>query len=326
MSALRKFGRQFHLGRIVYALYFRPRQQLDLAGTYGWRLVLNAQFGTYAMRRAADRLELPGGATGSLATPVCFLTGRKFVHQTLFCAHSFARAAGVLPPYEFISDGSLQGAGAAALRRLFPQAIVPTDCELEERVATALPPAKFRNLHALRRSFVLLRKLTDAMAGQVGYRLLFDSDMLFWSEPRELLRTIAAQMPLYLADTVDDGYTATRAEITRALGVPVATGVNSGLVGLDATRIDWELMERACAFLRSAPGDQRLLEQTLWALALGAAEARPLDSAAYRVVVDPPHWQTACAQAPAPVLLHYAWQARLPYAAHEWRRYLGLTI
>jgi hypothetical protein len=155
--------------------------------------------------------------------------------------------------------------------------------------------------------------------------LFFDSDMLFWDEPRELLARATAGDPLYLADTVDDGYTATRAEITRALGVPVAKGVNSGLVGLDAGRLDWELLERACAFLRTAAGDPRLLEQTLWAVALGAAGARPLDAAAYRVLVDPPAWQAARAQSPAPVLLHYAWQARLPYAAGEWRRYCDKT-
>jgi hypothetical protein len=144
--------------------------------------------------------------------------------------------------------------------------------------------------------------------------------MLFWREPTELTARARNQDPLYLSDISPDGYTANRTELRRALGVSVAEGVNSGLVGLDANQIDWELMERACAFLRAHPGDQRLLEQTLWAVALGAQSARPLNSSDYKVVIDPSGFRGALASHP-PALLHYAWHARLPYAANEWRRY-----
>lgn len=322
MSGLRAWLREHGAGRLAYRLLHRPRAQIDLARTYGWRLVWRAASGDRAMRRAACQLLPPPAQERALAAPICFLTGPRFIHQTLFCAHSFARRAAVSAHCEFLSDGRLDAENIGALRRVFPQATVRPAAELDQLVAQELPPERFPALHAVRKTFVLLRKLTDAMAGRSGYRLLFDSDMLFWSAPSELLTRAAASEPLYLADTVDDGYTTTRAALTRTLGVPVARGVNSGLVGLDAGRIDWNLMERGCAFLRTQAGDQRLLEQTLWAVALGAGDARPLAPDSYRVVVDPPHWQRARAQSPAPALLHYAWQARLPYAAGEWRRYL----
>jgi hypothetical protein len=194
--------------------------------------------GERRMRQAAGTLKRLE-RTNALAIPVCFLTGPRFIHQTLFCAHSFQNAAGKEFPMEVFSDGRLGDADAAKLRQVFPHATIALGAELDARVADALPPGKFPALHAVRKSLALLRKLTDAMAGRRGYRLFFDSDMLFWRTPSESLTRAAAGEPLYMADTVADGYTATRADITRALGVPVAAGVNSGLVGLDAGSIDW---------------------------------------------------------------------------------------
>lgn len=322
MTWLRSWFQRIGAGRLAYRWLYRPREQINLARAFGWWLVCRSVTGERAMRRAATRLSpFPANARPASA-PLCFLTGPRFIHQTLFCAHSLACVTEDVPAYEFLSDGKLGDNEAAALKRAFPSAVVVRADELEARVAAALPPAKFPALHAVRRSFVLLRKLTDAMAGQEGFRLFLDSDMLFWSRPDELLARAAAADPLYMADIVDDGYPASRAEITQALGVPVAAGVNSGLVGLNASRIDWDLMERACVFLRSTPGNQRLIEQALWAVALGAQEARPLTATAYRVMVDPPHWRKTRAEHPTPVLMHYAWNARLPYLAGEWRRYL----
>jgi hypothetical protein len=170
---------------------------------------------------------------------------------------------------------------------------------------------------------VLLRKLTDAMAGQQHYRMFFDSDMLFWREPQDLLERAAAHGALYMADIADDGYTVSRQILREKFGVTAASAVNSGLVGLNAEKIDWDLLERVCAFLVEAPGDKRLVEQTLWAVALGAQSASPLPAHDYCVVVDPRQWEDAQNGA-APILLHYAWHARLAYTAEEWRRYLDL--
>ncbi|HWA85409.1 MAG TPA: hypothetical protein VG710_04240 [Opitutus sp.] len=324
MNPPRSWLRKHGVGRLAYRCLYRPRQQFDLARAYGWRLWWRAIRGASAMRRAARALPAPAPREVALVPPICFLTGPQFVPTTLFCAHSFARAAGVEAKFEFLSDGGLDAETSAALLRVFPRAAVHETAELDQRVADALPPGKFPSLHALRKEFVLLRKLTDAMTDRRGYRLFLDSDMLFWGKPRELLARAAKAEPLYLADVGDDHYTMPPADITRMLGVPVADRVNSGLVGLDAGAIDWDLMERACALLHAAPGDQRLLEQTLWAIALGAQGARPLDSDAYRLVIDPSQWRAACTHMPPPVLLHYAWHARLPYSAAEWRRYLAM--
>jgi hypothetical protein len=250
------------------------------------------------------------------------LTGEGFIHQTIFCAHSFARWTPAAADFVFLSDGSLTLTHADTLRRFFPDASVRFDADQTHVVATALPPEKFPTLHRLRKNFVLLRKLTDTMAGQQGYRMVFDSDMLFWARPDELLGRAAKKASLFMADVGDEGYTASRADLKRAFGVATAQGLNSGLVGVDAGLIDWELMERVSGFLWNAPGDRRLLEQTLWAIILGESETRPLDPQSYRLLIEPTQWSRVRAVPPTPILLHYAWHARLLYSAGEWQRYL----
>jgi hypothetical protein len=321
MNSLRSWLRRHGVGRWLYRTVHRPLESLDLGRTYGWPLWWRATFGHRAMRLAAHRLP-PLPVASDWPMTVCFLTGREFLHQTLFCAHSLVRHTGLMPRFEFYSDGSLTDRHTRAILRLFPHALVPSARDSEAAVRAALPPGQFPSLHAVRRDFVLLRKLTDAMAGHRDYRIFLDSDMLFWSPPHEWLALAQSHTPLYLTDINPDGYTATAAEITLALGVPAARQVNSGLIGLDAAQLDWPALERACAWLRTAPGDPRLLEQTLWAIALGPMNAQPLAPDRYRVLVDPPTWAAARAQTPEPALLHYAWQARLPYTASEWRRYI----
>lgn len=322
--SLRAKVRQLGLGRLAYRWVFKPAQQVDLARQYGWKLMWDARRGDAMMRQAAEQLPpLASSSHYRFDVPVCFLTGAGFIHQTLFCAHSFAHHLGGPFNLHVLSDGSLEAQHSATLRTLFPNCTVARAEESEQRVREALPPERFPVLHAHRRRFVLLRKLTDAMAGQRGYRLFFDSDMLFWKRPVELLDRGNAGDPFYMADTVDDGYTVPRAILRERFGVKVAAGVNSGLVGAHAERIDWELMERVCQFLLNSPGDQRLLEQTLWAVVLGAQSARPLTPETYRVVVDPAMWTAARAATPQPVLMHYAWHGRFPYTAKEWPRYLA---
>ncbi|HTQ30163.1 MAG TPA: hypothetical protein VMI53_03045 [Opitutaceae bacterium] len=320
---MKTLARRLQLGRLVYRFWHRPRQWCDLARTYGWGLSLRARLGERRMRAAALRLPAPPDPERKIGPPVCFLTGRRFWHQTLFCAHSFARCGGA-GNFHFISDGTLDDRTAAMLRKIFPSARIVGHAESDEKLAAVLPPAHFPTLQGHRRRFVLLRKLTDSLAGERGYRLFLDSDMIFWRRPEELLRRLAQTGPLYMADIGEEGYTLPRATLTERLGLAPAPAVNSGLVAVRAEDVDWDLLERACALLLAEGRDQRLLEQTLWAVVLGAQDAHRLPAGDYRVVIDPPACGAAVA-AGRPALLHYAWHARLPYLAEEWQQYLAMA-
>jgi hypothetical protein len=310
-------------GRMAYRCWHRPRQLCDLARTYGWRLVAGALANEPFMRRAARRLPPPEPVSGTRA-PAYFLTGQRFWHQTAFCAHSLRRNGGEGTPLIFTSDGSLDGACASALLAIFPDARILSDRDAEGRIAAVLPPTRYPVLHAHRGRFVLLRKLLDTLTDMEGYGLVLDSDMLFWRRPDSLLARAEREQPFYLSDIGEEGYTLPLRELKSALGVEAAAGVNSGLVAAHAGKVDWDLMERACRLLVGSAGDQRLLEQTLWAIALGGQDAKRLCEADYRVVIDPDGWRAAMEE--NPVLIHYAWHARLPFVAGEWRRYLRTVL
>ncbi|HXB02130.1 MAG TPA: hypothetical protein VNV15_04855 [Opitutaceae bacterium] len=314
-------ARQLRLGRLAYRLWHRPRQWCDLARTYGLGLSVRALLGERRMCAAATRLPVLPDSETKLTAPIYFLTGRRFWQQTLFCAHSFVRQSGLGAEFCFVSDGTMDDEIAQQLTRLFPAARVLGHAGLDEKIASVLPPARFPTLHAHRRRFVLLRKLTDTLAGERGYRLFLDSDMIFWRRPDEMLDRLARAEPFYMADLGDDGYTLPRSGLQEKLGVTAAPGVNSGVVAVHPEQVDWDLLERACALLLAEGGDQRLLEQTLWAIVFGAQNGRPLPASDYRLVIDPPTCREAIA-AGRPALLHYAWHARLQYAAAEWQYYL----
>ncbi|MDD2765428.1 MAG: hypothetical protein PHE83_15810 [Opitutaceae bacterium] len=319
--ALQDISKRVGLGRLAYRLWYRPRQWCDWGRAYGWRLTWRAARGDRPMAAAARLLPAQSAAQYRLEIPVYFLTGRHFWHQTAFCVHSLQHFTDTALPLYFASDGTLDATIGGRLTTLFPGARILDHHELDERTAAALPPARYPTLHTHRRCFVLLRKLTDTLTDGRGYRLFLDSDMLFWRRPDELLRRARRSEPLYLADLGDDGYALPRAVLKQRLGVEPASGVNSGLVGAYAERVDWDLIERACKLLVAEGRDQRLLEQTLWAVVLATQEAKPLDAREYRVVINPPGLRAALA-AGRPALLHYAWHARLPYVADEWRRYI----
>jgi hypothetical protein len=327
VSTSRELARQLGVGRLLYRVLHRPRQKLALAREYGPALVWRAASGERDMRQAARSLPAPpDGGRPPIRVPVCLLSGSRFVHQTIFCLHSLATQAGPITAPIVLSDGTLTNDGAASIRRLWPTATVRHSAELDALVAAALPASRFPVLHAIRREFILIRKLTDSMAGRVGYHLLLDSDMLFWRRPTELLQRLRANDPVYLSDVSVEGYTAPRAELERRFRISVAPAVNSGLVGVNASLIDWDLIERACDFLRHSSGDRRLLEQTLWAVVLGAVGANSLDPTDYAVSIDPRTCLRLRCATPQPALLHYAWHARLSYTAGEWRRYAASTL
>jgi hypothetical protein len=102
-------------------------------------------------------------------------------------------------------------------------------------------------------------------------------------------------------------------------------GVNSGLVGLDVSSLDWQRLERA-ASLMEGRGNRRILEQSLWGVALAAQNPKALDSTSYKLCGYPEHVAAlrAGSKVEFPAMIHYAWHARYPYFETEWKKYLEL--
>lgn len=313
MSGLRHVLRGAGIGRLLYWLWHKPRATVARSRREGgpvqqWRDAC----GRHAMITAARTL--PPGPTPPGASEVHFLTGRHFWYQTAFCAWSLARAAHRPLAPVFVDDGTIDDAFIRESTRVFPGSRVERASELESRLEAHLPREKFPALREQRRRYLHLRKLTDVHAGQHGWRLVLDSDLLFFRQPEALLRWLEQPAaPVHMVDVKDSyGYPA---ETLRELaGRPLPARLNVGILGLQSETIDWEKIEWWCAQLLARHGTSYYLEQALVALLLADAAALPLPPTDYVVLPS----AVEC-RAPRAAMHHYVDLSKRGYFRHAWR-------
>jgi len=159
-----------------------------------------------------------------------------------------------------------------------------------------------------------LRKLTDVHAGAHGWRLVLDSDMLFFRRPDFLLAWLAApDRPLHMVD-VQDSYGYSRARLESLAGAPLPLRLNVGLCGLRSDALDWEKLEFWCRRLIEAEGTSYYLEQALVAMLLAGRDCAVAPAGDYLLL--PP--EDEC-RAPRAVMHHYVAQSKRGYFRHAWR-------
>lgn len=184
-------------------------------------------------------------------------------------------------------DGSLDPKAKAALATHFPDARLITRKEADawaQSLTNSYPRvASFRSKHPLS------LKITDFMPFLEGERLLvFDSDLLFFHEPTELLRRV--EDPAYSKNSfnedVDSAYAVEPTVVKAHLDIDLTPRFNSGL-GLaqrDSIRLDW--LEEFLSLPGILDGHFWRIEQTLFALCSckHGAELLPPE---YRVSLQP---------------------------------------
>jgi len=302
------------LGRLYYLARHRPQEWFDQSVAAGGPLnQWITHRGQSAMRAAAAALP-PHSASPADAPRLAFLTGKKFWHQTAFCASSLLRVSARPLAFEFIDDGTFDAAFATEARRLFPGCLITTAADATTRLDAALPTARFPALRDQRRTYLHLRKLTDVHAGRVGPRLVLDSDMLFFRRPSALLAWFdAPAQPIHMLD-LHDAYGYPAATLAELAGTAVPPLVNVGILGLHSDRINWDKLEHACATLLARHGTSYYLEQALSALLLAGQPAQRLPVADYRLMPD----EAEC-RAPTAALHHYVAASKRGYFRHAWR-------
>ncbi len=317
----RELARRLGLGRLAYLAWHRPRAALARSRRAGgpWHQWLDHR-GEAAMRRAAAQLP-PRPDTRRASAEVWFLTGRRCWHQTAFCAWSLLQSGRDSVRPGFIDDGSFDDTLIAESQRLFPGSLVRRAAECEALLDAALPVAKFPALRAQRRTYIHLRKLTDAHVGHHGYRLVLDSDMLFFRPPDALLAWLAApDRPIHMLD-VHDAYGYPSATLAALAGRAVPSCVNVGVCGLDSDHLDWPRLESWTAELLARHGTSYYLEQALVALLLADTPARRLPARDYRLLPD----EAEC-RAPTAALHHYVDLSKRGYFRHAWKHVLHADL
>jgi hypothetical protein len=164
-------------------------------------------------------------------------------------------------------DGSLAKPALVALREHFPAARIIRRAEADSKLASVL--RNFPRSLDFRNANLLAPKVFDFRAFLESERMgLFDSDLLFFSEPRSYLKRV--EDPEYRRNTFNadfaSAYTVEPKTVCECIGHQLLPRLNSGfgLVHRDSIRWDWT--EEFLALPGILAGHFWRIEQTLFAL------------------------------------------------------------
>lgn len=308
-------ARRLGLGKLALALWHRPFGRIRQSLRNGGPL---AERETERQRREmeAAAAALPPLPTPAADTPlrVHLLSGRQFWYQTAFCLHSLARAAGEPVAAEIYDDGSIDDAVATRLHRLGPAIHIVPQADILARLDRHLPARRFPVLRERWRNYPNIRKLTDVHVGSSGWRLVIDSDLLFFRRPALLLDWLRApDRPLHATDC-QESYGYSRPLMERLAGAPIPPLVNVGLTGLRSESLDWEKLEAWSAELIARERTNYYLEQALIAM-LVTAQPRTI-APAEDYLTMPGHSE---ASAPTAAMHHYVAHSKRWYFRLGWR-------
>lgn len=308
-------------GKLAYHVWHRPIgavRRLRAAGgpIEAWR----TEAGRRAMESAARTLPLPPEVASARLEPH-LLTGSRFWYQTAFCLWTLARQANrSIAPWIY-DDGSLAPSTSEPLRRLFPAAQFVSAEETRARLEEELPASRFPTLRERWLNYPNIRKLTDPHLGGSGWKLVLDSDLLFFRRPDFLLRWLDhPDRPLHAIDC-DNAYGYSRTVLNELAPCPVADRVNVGLCGLNSSELDWERLEFWCRTLIERERPHYYLEQALVAMLLADRECAVAPADDYVTLPRPPEADVCRA-----VMHHYVADSKTAYFRHNWRRAAAMPM
>jgi len=310
--------RQAGFGRVLYHTWHRPRATLARCIAEGgpleqWRTAR----GRHAMENAARALPPVSNEAVERPFKLHLLTGRRFWYQSAFCLWTFARHAGRALVPVIYDDGSLTGEFHAQLARLFPAARFVSQAEAMARLETHLPTSRFPFLRERWVRYPNIRKLTDPHLGSAGWRLVVDSDLLFFRTPHLLTKWLdQPAAPLHAIDSVTS-YGYSQSLLETLAGAPVGERVNVGLCGLRSDRLDWEQLEYWCRTLIEREGTHYYLEQALVAMLVAGRRCTVAPAEDYVTLPRPPESHDCGA-----VMHHYVAESKRIYFRENWRRCL----
>lgn len=306
-------------GQLLYQLYYRPigavRASLRAGGPFENRRTAR---GRVEMIAAAHHLPALPSATDPRPVELHLLTGKKFWEQTAFCLWTFARhSARPLRPVIY-DDGTLATEHRAPLAQLFPQARFIPQSETIARLDELLPVARFPTLRDRWQHYPNIRKLIDPHLGSSGWKLVIDSDLLFFRRPSLLLDWCdAPATPLHAVDC-ETSYGYSRPLLASLAGAPLADLVNVGVTGLNSSELDWPRLEHWCRTLIARERTNYYLEQALIAMLVAGRTCTVAPAADYVTLPRPPEAQTCTA-----VMHHYVANSKRWYFQQNWRTALA---
>ena len=316
---IKTIGRSLGLGRLLYKTFYAPRGFILSTWERGALNRYLAHQGRLQMETAVSQLppvqENPDVPTYN----IYFMTGHKYWYQTCFCAYSINQHAPVNLNPIIYDDGSLQPDEKDAILRLFPHARLVSRQEVKSRLDRVLPKEKFPYLRERRLQQPLIRKLIDFHAGETGWKLFLDSDMLFFQRPTFLLDWLKdPQAPCYMVDIVS-AYGYSRELLRELADGPLPEKANIGIFGLQSESIDWEQVEYWLKTFLEREGTHYNVTQGLSCLYLAGQNCAVAPEKDYLLLPDRKE-----SQSPTAIMHHYVAESKPWYFRYGWKHILKM--
>ncbi|MBD2493034.1 glycosyl transferase [Nostoc sp. FACHB-280] len=315
---LRYLAKQWGLGAIAYKLYYAPKGFLEKISRQGSINMTIDYWSRLQMEAAADKLPTVEVKSSATFLDIYFLSGRKFWYQTCFCAYSMQQHTNLILRPIIYDDGSLDQQYQNKIKRIFPHAQIILLAEVEERIEQYLPQSKFPYLRERRLNYPNLKKLTDIHIGSQGWKLVLDSDMLFFNTPDFLLEWITSpQQPCHMVD-VETCYGYSQTFMSSLAQAEITERLNVGICGLKSEDIDWEKLEYWCKTMIEKHGTHYYQEQALIAMLMAGQPCAVAPATDYIVLPN----QAEVIQ-PKAVLHHYVACSKSWYFRYGWKHILS---
>ncbi|WP_348083015.1 hypothetical protein [Mucilaginibacter sp.] len=266
-------------------------------------------------------LNLPPVQSFTDGPPVYFLTGKNHLYQTLFCIQSLTKISREKFSFILVDDGSFDEALIARVSRQLPGAVAVTQQEIAENLRQILPVEKYPVLNHKRSVYPHLKKLTDVhtLPGS-RWKMVLDSDMLFWSEPKDVINWLKKPEQNICMLDCEQSYGYSIKLMESLCGQKIRAKVNVGAIGLANDAINWDDLEKWISILEEKEGANYYLEQALSAMLIGDAPLTILNSSDY--IVNP---DEQAILNKAGVLHHYVDLAKKGYFQSAWKMVIGNT-
>jgi hypothetical protein len=238
-------------------------------------------------RMAKASLKLPPIYSYKDGLQLHFLTGKKYLYQTLFCIQSLAKAGLHNINIILVDDGTFNFDIINRINRQLPGATIITQEIIANNLDKIIPARLFPVLHHKRKVYPHIKKLTDihTIPGN-AWKLVLDSDMLFWKKPQAIVDWLEKpQYPLYMHDC-QNSYGYSKQLMETLIGTKISDRINVGVIGLNSTAIDWQKLEDWITILEEKEGASYYLEQALTAMLIGDSKVSILPVNEYIVNPD----------------------------------------
>jgi hypothetical protein len=264
-------------------LYRLPKSKIKkykrFGGYYNYQKIVN---GNKQMAKAVHKL--PPSPSYPDALPLYFLTGKNYIHQTIFCIRSLSKVSTEKFHFILVDDGTFTLEINNLITKKLPGATVVSKEQIKANLAKYLPTDKFPVIHNKRKVYPHIKKLTDVHTINLGsWKMVLDSDMFFWKEPTEIINWLKQPVePIHMVDC-EESYGYSRSLMSELSQADIPKLLNVGIIGLNSNDLNWDTIEYWIKSLEERESTSYYLEQGLTAMIVSQNKSIFLNKDDYKV-------------------------------------------